>query len=151
MVFEKYKQEIYPENVTENEYFHRIEDYKNELNPETDIVYVAFSEDYLNLKQKEWKEDKEVAIKGLILLLAFSVGFTLSFVYLALVVGRRFFQDLELHLNFVDKLYIDINILLCIGLITLWGTIMDSLNIQSMDVLVFPVTIPIAAIGFAFI
>ncbi len=151
MVFEKYKQEIYPENVTENEYFHRIEGYKNELNPETDIVYVAFSEDYLNLKQKEWKEDKEVATKGLILLLAFTIGFTLSFVYLALVVGRRSFQERELHLNFVDKLYIDINILLCIGLIGLWGAIMDSVNIQSMDVIVFPVTIPIAAIGFAFI
>ena len=93
LLFEKYKREIYPEELVENHYLYRITERMDELNPESQVVYVAFPEKFLNSKVNEWKENKELATKSFYQLLLFLAGFIVSIVYLVLVIGRRSFKD----------------------------------------------------------
>ncbi|MEH7743913.1 HAMP domain-containing sensor histidine kinase [Neobacillus drentensis] len=151
LIFEDYKREIYPKVIEENEQLHFITDPLEELNQDKMVVYVAFTNDFLNQKINEWKEDKAVATKNLFILAAFLLGFILSFGYLILVTGRRSFKDDHVHLHPVNKLYNDINIFLCMGLMAMWVTWMDNVAQQSIDKIAIPITIPISAAVFILI
>ena len=50
MLFEEYKREIYPKELEENEHLHRITERIDELDPENTVVYIAFTEQFLNQK-----------------------------------------------------------------------------------------------------
>nr|WP_263323574.1 HAMP domain-containing sensor histidine kinase [Neobacillus sp. Marseille-Q6967] len=152
MIFEEYKREVYPEEVNENEYLPWMDEILDGLDPSSNaVVYVAFPEEFLNQKIQEWKQDKAIAEKGLSRLLAFLTAFILTFGYLAVVIGRKSFTDREVHLQSIDKLYIDLNLLLCIGLMTLWVGLMDGVNFQNIDKIVIPITLLIAAPGFVLV
>ncbi len=131
MVYEGYNREVFPKEIEENKYFNRATMELEEWGSENHAMYIAFSKKFLDSKISEWKENKVSATKGFYRLLGFLAGFILSFFYLALVTGRTFFKDEELRLYAVDKLYIDLNILLCIGLITLWLIILEFLELPS--------------------
>jgi signal transduction histidine kinase len=151
LVFDGYKREIYPKELEENEHFYQINERIEELDPENQVVYVAFTKEFLTSKMDKWKEQKEVITTSFYQFLAFLTGFILTFLYLVLVIGRKSFTDKEVKLNPIDKLYIDVNLVLLMCLMALWVGLVDSVNIENMDVLVFPITIPIAAAGFALI
>jgi signal transduction histidine kinase len=151
LVFDGYKREIYPKEIEENEHFYHINQRIEELDPESQVVYVAFTKEFLTSKMNEWKDHKEVITTSFYQFLAFLAGFILTFLYLALVIGRKSFTDKEVKLNPIDKLYIDVNLVLLICLMGLWAGLVDSVNIENMDVLVFPITIPIAAVGFSLV
>ncbi|MFB3170211.1 HAMP domain-containing sensor histidine kinase [Neobacillus sp. 179-C4.2 HS] len=151
LVFDGYKREIYPKEIEENEHFYQINERIEELEPESQVVYVAFTQEFLTSKMNEWKDHKEVITTSFYQFLAFFVGFILTFLYLVLVIGRKSFTDKEVKLNPIDKLYIDVNLVLLMCLMALWVGLVDSVNIENMDVLVFPITIPIAAVGFSLV
>ncbi|MFC0417072.1 histidine kinase dimerization/phospho-acceptor domain-containing protein [Cytobacillus solani] len=151
MVFEGYKSDIYPKEIEANKYLNRITMELDEWGTENHAMYVAFPKKFLDSKINEWKEKKVNSTKGFYYLLGFSAGFILSFLYLAFVTGRKSFKDEELRLYAVDKLYIDLNILLCIGLITLWVLILDFLEIPNNLNWVIPITIPFSAACFVLI
>ncbi len=151
LIFGDYKKEIYPKVVEENEQIHAITEPIEELNQDKTVVYLAFTDDFLNQKINDWKEDKAVVTKNLSILAAFLIGFILSFGYLLLVTGRRSFTDDHVHLHLVNKLYNDINIVLCISLIAIWVTWMDNVAHQSIDKIAIPITIPISAAVFILI
>lgn len=151
MIFEDYKRELYPKEVKENGHLYPITDSIDELDPESTVVYVAFTEQFLDQKVKEWKENKALATNALYRLIAFLGGFIVSFLYLTFTIGRRSFkEDEELHLNVIDKLYIDVNLLLCLGLMGLWVILIDG-PFGHFDKITIPVTIPIAVLGLALI
>ncbi|TWD90192.1 histidine kinase [Neobacillus bataviensis] len=151
LMFEDYKREIYPKVIEENELLHVITEPIEELNQDKTVVYIAFTDDFLNQKINEWKEDKALVTKNLSILATFLLGFTLSFGYLILVAGRSSFKDDHVHLHTVNRLYNDINILLCISLIAIWVTWMDNVAHQSIDKIAIPITIPISAALFILI
>jgi signal transduction histidine kinase len=151
LVFEGYKKDIYPKEIEENEHFYRINERIEELDPESQVVYIAFTKEFLNSKTNEWKEQKEIVTASFYQFLAFLAGFILSFLYLILVIGRRSFTDNEVHVHPIDKLYNDINLVLCMCLMALWVGLVESVSIQNMDVMVFPITLPVAAAGFVLI
>ncbi|NYE08499.1 signal transduction histidine kinase [Bacillus niacini] len=151
LVFDGYKREIYPKEIEENEHFYQINERIEELDPENQVVYVAFTKEFLTSKMDKWKDQKEVITTSFYQFLAFLTGFILTFLYLVLVIGRKSFTDKEVKLNPIDKLYIDVNLVLLMCLMALWVGLVDSVNIKNMDVLVFPITIPIAAAGFALV
>jgi signal transduction histidine kinase len=151
LVFDGYKREIYPKELEENEHFYQINERIEELDPENQVVYVAFTKEFLTSKMDKWKDQKEVITTSFYQFLAFLTGFILTFLYLVLVIGRKSFTDKEVKLNPIDKLYIDVNLVLLMCLMALWVGLVDSVNIENMDVLVFPITIPIAAAGFALV
>lgn len=150
MVFHEYKREIYPKEFEENQSLYRITERVDELDPESQVVYVAFTEKFLNSKIKEWKENKEIATKSFYILIVCLAGFIVSFVYLVLVIGRKSFKDQELHLHAGDKLYNDINIVIIICLIALWVALVEELFVD-INKVVLLLTIPIEILGFVLV
>ncbi len=151
MVFDGYKREIYPKEIEKNEYLDRITEQINRLDPKSQVVYIAFTDDYLHSKITEWKENKAKATKSLYSLLGFLAGFILSFTYLVLVSGRKSFKDEELDLHPVDKLYVDLNIVLCAGFLTLWSVMSAEIGFPHVTKWVVLITIPIIVAVFALV
>ncbi len=150
MIFENYKQEIFPKEIKENEYLHWVTQYLDGLDPANTVIYVAFTEEFLDQKIKEWQENKSIAAKNVYNLAGFLAGFTLSFIYLVIVMGRKSFKDQELHLHGVDKLYNDVNIAICLFLISLWIMLVGDL-FENIDQLIIPITIPITIAGLVLV
>ncbi|KAA9026970.1 sensor histidine kinase [Niallia endozanthoxylica] len=151
MIFEDYKRELFPKELEENEYLLSHLTYLNEMNQDSQVISIAFPEKFLQESIKEWEANKEAAERGLLIFIGFSLGFILIFIYLMLVTGRKFFKDEEVHLHALDKIYNDIKILLCLGLIMLWVVLLDAVPFQSMEIMVIPLTVPIATAGFVLI
>jgi len=142
LIFKEYKSSIYPAEVKKNEHIDWITSSIDQLNPKNMEVSVAFPEGVLKLKVKEWKENKATATKAFYSFLVCLAGFLLSFVYLALISGRKSFKDKALHLNALDKLFNDVNVVLYICLIMFWVALVDMLIIESISKMVFIISIP---------
>lgn len=149
MIYEGYKQEIYPKETKENKYFSRLTRL-DRLDPENTVVYVAFTEEFLDSKIKEWQENKAIATKNLSKLAVFLIGFIFSFSYLILVIGRKSFKDQELHLNAIDKLYNEIKIIICIFLIPIWLELVKEVY-RNIDLFFLPITVPFAILGLVLV
>jgi signal transduction histidine kinase len=148
MIFEGYKQELYPKEVTNNEHLYRMTESIQQLNPENHVIYVSYTEEFLDRKVKQWEEKKEIAKKSLYGLLAFLLGFIVFFWYLVLVIGRKKFKAQEVHLHAFDKLYTDLNLVVSILLSALWFSIIEDINQTNIDVLIIPLTLSFGAVGF---
>ncbi|WP_017755027.1 HAMP domain-containing sensor histidine kinase [Calidifontibacillus oryziterrae] len=146
MIFDDYKQEFFPKETKDNEYLYRITQHLDRLDPGNMVVYVAFTEEFLDSNIKEWQENKAIATKNVYKLAALLAGMMLSFFYLVLVIGRKSFKDQELHLHAVDKIFNDINIVICVLLISLWIGLVDVL-FENIGQLIVPITFPIAIVG----
>jgi len=131
IMFDGYKQEVYPKEIEGNENLVWITSQIEEMTTKNNVVYIAFTDEFLQSKMKEWEEHKENAKKSLVILLAFLLGFMLSFVYMIIVSGRRSFKDEKLHLHSVDKLYVDLNMALCTGIIMLWAILLNEIGLPS--------------------
>jgi signal transduction histidine kinase len=152
LMFDGYKTEIfYPKKVGSNKYLEWITGNIDQIDLEGKVVYVAFTDDFLNSKIKEWKENKVKATKSFYHFLGFSAGFILTFLYLIFVIGRKSFKDQEMHLNPVDKLYVDLNIVLCAALIGIWIALMDAIAFPNVYKWIILITAPISTAGFILI
>ncbi|HJF30907.1 MAG TPA: sensor histidine kinase, partial [Sporosarcina psychrophila] len=119
-LFGDYQQKVYPNRVVESHYY-GFSTYKfDELNPRTDVMYIAFTDSFLQQKIQEWETDKAKAQKFLNESIAFLIGFIVSFIYLMIVIGRTSFNDKNIHVHVIDKLYNDLNILIVGCLMTMW-------------------------------
>jgi signal transduction histidine kinase len=145
VISEDYKNEIHPKEAEENENLLMAIQSIEDWNPKGQVVYVAFSDEYLQTKMQEWKKTKEVATGSSQRFLVYLAGFILSFVYLVIVTGRTSFKDEKVHLYWIDRLFIELNILACFGLIAIWAVLMEDLTSTSLMKLVTPITIPISA------
>ncbi len=145
MLFEQYKQELYPKETEENDHLHRIIEQIDAVDMENSVIFVAFSEPFFNKKTQEWQEGKDIASKNLSRLFGFLTGFILSFIYLVLVVGRTSFSDKEVHFRPIDKLYNDLNIVLCFVLTGIWVLLMEEV-FETIEKMVVPVTLPFACL-----
>jgi signal transduction histidine kinase len=146
MLFDGFKNEFFPEKIKQNKNLFRITDTKEGLDPGNSTIYVAFSQKYLNQKINDWQESKSLATQSLSTLGVFLAGLILSFIYLLVVTGRNSFKDEEVHLNLVDKLNNDINLVLCFGLIIGWFFTAEAL-FEIFEKFLISVTIPIASVG----
>ncbi|MFF2877486.1 histidine kinase dimerization/phospho-acceptor domain-containing protein [Gottfriedia sp. NPDC057991] len=151
VIYKDYKREIYPATIEKNKRFNWITEDLDPLNAKNMEVSIAFKQDALDQKIKEWKENKSIATKAFILFITCSVGFLLSFAYLAFIIGRKSFKAQELHLNATDKLFNDINIVLLIALISSWIALVEMLTIEVINKLVFFLTIPFLIVALVLI
>lgn len=138
MLFEQYKREFYPKETENNQQLYWITENMDELELENTVVFIAFSEPFLNQKMEEWQAGKTIATTNLYQILAYLAGFILAFIYLVTVVGRRSFHDQTLHFRPVDKLYNDVNLGLCFLLFPLWIVLVDDvfLNMNTMIIII---------------
>lgn len=121
-IFDKTEEAFYPPEVEENiSYYWSIKSAIDELELyQNDVLYIAFSEDFLNPQITQWRENKEYITNNLYLILGFTAGLIIAFIYLIIITGKKSFGSKEVHLNFVDRIYTDFNILMCLSLILIW-------------------------------
>jgi signal transduction histidine kinase len=147
MIFENYKNEFYPKQLNDSEYMYWIKETMASSDSPNTVVYLAFSEDFLNQQIKEWKSDKAAVTDGLYRLIGFSAGLILSFLYLITVIGRKSFHDEKVHLNAFDKLFNDVNFIGCLGLIALWIGLLSFFGVEYPEKTLVSITTLIAAAG----
>ncbi|GGN54491.1 MULTISPECIES: sensor histidine kinase [Oceanobacillus] len=149
-IFEDYKIEAYPEEVQESDYLEWVTEPIEQLNQENTVVYLAYTEEFLNPAIEEWNKTSEEASQQLYQLILFISGFLFLFIYLALVIGRKSFQDKEIHFHFVDKMFTDINVIIVAAFILLFFVLAEFLyNVDQQMILL--ISIPIAIIVFVLI
>ncbi|PEJ58658.1 two-component sensor histidine kinase [Bacillus sp. AFS002410] len=151
IIYKNYKREIYPTTIEQNKRFNWISEDFSQLNPKNTVVSIGFTQSALDQKIKEWKENKAIATKSFYFFLSSSIGFLVAFVYLALIIGRKSFKDRELHLNVIDRMFNDINIVLLASLIISWFALIEPLTITVINKLVFYLTIPFSIIALLLI
>ncbi|KJS84221.1 MAG: histidine kinase, partial [Peptococcaceae bacterium BICA1-8] len=118
------------------------------LTQKNNTLYIAFTDEYLNPRIEEWRNNKNLLTYSLYQILGFAAGLILAFIYLIVIIGRKSFTDKDVHLNFVDKLYNDFNIAMCISLIFLWVVSMNFILFQNeIFQAVFPITFLIGTFG----
>lgn len=151
LLFEEYKKEIYPTEIKDNKKLYQITEKIERLEPGNNVVYMAFTDEFLNPRIEAWKQNKAVAVNISQYLVAFILGFILSFAYLVFVIGRESAEDHQVCLSAVDRLYTDVILGMCFGLIILWVGLMTVIGFRSSYGIILSVTIPIAAMGFMLI
>ncbi|MFJ5768033.1 histidine kinase dimerization/phospho-acceptor domain-containing protein [Lysinibacillus sp. NPDC093210] len=147
MLFANYQQKLYPNEMKKNKYLDYITQDVEKLNPQTDAIYVAYKDSYLEQKMQEWEKNKEVAKSYLNEFILFLAGFIVSFVYLIMVIGRTSFKDKEMHFHVIDKLYNDVNIVIVAGLTGMWVAMIVEV-LREMNILL---TVPIFIIALLLI
>lgn len=149
-IFDHYEQEMYPKEARDNEYVNWITDQVNEMNPENTVLYLAYPKNYVDLKSKEWDDNRALSAKNLYKLTFFIPGFIISFLYLALVIGRNSFKDEKVHLHAFDRLYNDVNIVLCIALIAIFIGLFDFF-FEINNEIILPTTVTISTVGLVLV
>lgn len=149
MIFDQYEKESYPKEIVVNNNYYLTKAFY-ELN-ENNAIYISFAEEFLNPQIKEWKDNKVVVTRGIYRIIGFLLGLVLSFIYLVLIIGRESFKDKDVHLNFIDKLYNEFNLGLCIGLIVLWFVSLEAVYIYNMQSMRIPITALIATFGLVLV
>ena len=138
---------IYPIEITKNEYYSWFMSNFYEVQERNGTVYISFTEQYLKPVLEKWDEDKEAVTNQFYKFLGFFAGLLLSFVYLIIIIGRSSFKDKEIHFNSLDRLYTDLNIILCIGLIISWFSIIEFIFNRDLYFAIIPATAIIGSLG----
>ncbi len=143
MLFGEYEKIFYPPEIENNEHLYWVTGQFDEMDHKTSVVYVAFTEQFLTPRINEWKEDKIVAKNNLYVFLVSLLGLIVSFSYLALVTGRHSFRDQELHLSYIDRMYNEVKLAICLGLVILWAAALA--DPRKIYIIIIPITISVAA------
>jgi len=150
IIYDNSRQTVYPNKITDNPYHYLIDYEFGELSHQ-DKVYVAFTDNFLNSEIAQWTAQKAFISEKLYILIGLLLGLLISLGYLLLVIGRKAFAEEQVHLNFIDRIYNDINLVMCGFLIMIWFVIMDTImfrnyKVDEMSVLFLP-TFIIGTIG----
>ncbi|OPX90079.1 MAG: putative sensor histidine kinase TcrY [Pelotomaculum sp. PtaB.Bin104] len=146
MVFDGSGQTVFPEEVKQNSNYYRITAGINQMGHQ-DIVYFAFSEEFINPRIAEWQANKELITRNLYLITGLALAAAIAFIYLLFVTGRKPEEEQGVHINSFDKFPNDIKLALCFALAGSWFGIMFALDHARIYELIFPVTLLIAAPG----
>jgi len=146
IMFEGSKTDIFPKEVSESSRYNWITSDANQLGQQ-DIMYVAFTPEFLNSRITQWEADKISTTKILQQLAGFLTVLVIAFIYLLWVIGRKPQLDQGVQLNTIDRIYNDFKIGTCMMLIGLWAAIIAQLYQSKIFELTFPITMLIATVG----
>ena len=148
LIFDKSEETVYPTKIRENPHYHWINWLKANHIQKDNAFYIAFTHEFLNPRIEEWKNTKEMVTNSLYQIIALIGGLIIAFIYLIIIIGRKSFGDKEVHLNFVDKIYNDVNVVMCFSLIVLWFALIDNfVFINKFVQSIFPITLLIGTLG----
>ncbi|WP_432663688.1 HAMP domain-containing sensor histidine kinase [Wukongibacter baidiensis] len=147
IIFDESNQEIYPKEIMDSRYYYRISETSYDIDNQNSAIYISFTDEFLNPRIKEWKENKVIVTNNIYRVGVYLLGLILSLIYLLLIIGRKSRKDKEVHMNFIDKLYNEFNLAICISLIALWFEIMSFLFYGDLHRFIFPVTMVIGSLG----
>lgn len=113
-------------------------------NPENTKIFVGYTENYIETVSNEWIKKKSASMNKFYYLLGYSAMFFLSLLYLIVTTGRDSFKDNKVHLLLVDKLYVDVNIILLLVLTGIWYVaVQEILYLRMVDWwITYSVTLP---------
>src|SRR5699024_6619465 len=101
---------MHPPEIGNNYSFYAYRDVSQTISAENVTFLVGYTDSYIDNAATEWDTQKSKAMKHTYYLLSFVIVFILSFLYLMVTTGRKSFQDDTVHMNPMDKLYVDLNI-----------------------------------------
>ncbi len=151
MIFDGFDEQVYPKEIKDNEYFYWIKSNIDKLDQRNSIIYLGFSNEFLKPRIEEWKENKVIVTNSLYKVFYFLISLVISFIYLIIVTGKKSFQDKKVYLNSFDRLYIDINLGLCLGTIAVWFALIQSVDFRNVYKIIIPVTMPLAIVGLVLV
>ena len=123
--------------------------YTGHVLSKVDQVQIAFTEEYMFQKLYKWDDSRRImedTMNKLIILLAV---LALSLTYLFVVTGRSKFKDNKVDINKIDKLYIDINIILMISVVTIWGVILSEIVNVEISKIILTIITSVSAVSCA--
>ena len=147
MLYDKDKDKVYLEEIIENQFYRSIPSNTREISIANGVMYIGFTDEYLNSNIQEWQENKASVCNSLYQIGGLLLGLIISFIYLIVVIGRKSFEDKEIHLNFVDKIYTEFNLILCLSLMGVWFEILASVAETNIIKIIIPVTAFIGTFG----
>jgi len=148
MVLDATEQSIYPPELQDSNNGHRIMAMANlhELGLQ-DSICLAFSDDYLNLRMAHWKKNQVFVVNSLYEMAGLSLIMILAFISLLRSTGRKTDDKPEVHLNFIDKIYSDVNLALCFLLMFLWVITVSEEGLYKNNWVVCTASLLFAALG----
>jgi signal transduction histidine kinase len=147
ILFNGLKLDVFPNEVNENSHFYWLTSNRYDIGRQ-EIMYIAFTDEFLNPRIEQWNKDKIVITNNLYLITGYLTVLIIAFIYLILVIGRKPEKDQGVQLNSLDRIYNDFKIGFCLMLIVLWFPVVYQLYHSKITEPIFPVTILIAAAGF---
>lgn len=118
-------------------------------------IYLAFDDNYLQTKMDSWKLGRKDWERKVQILAVITFGFILALVRLIYITGRD--DNGGTKLSFIDKLYTDINVILCLFVMSLWFEFMQNYHINYLDINLWSinslsvVTFTLGGIGLALV
>lgn len=147
LIYGRSDEEVYPEAIEENPNYHLLNNSKGRLSTPEEKIYIGFTSEYLNPRISEWEESKELTRDSLYELLILAAIFLITLIYLIYSIGRKA-EDDKIHLNFIDKIYSDIKVILSMGLIGTWIAITANFYYgEIIYEIILPITVLIATVG----
>lgn len=147
-ISEGYESEMYPNTLDSYTPFYRDTQVYRLSNSENIKLYLGYTEDYIETVSKEWSTKKAAAMQALYYFLGYVALFFLAFLYLVLTTGRKSFTDKTVYMQPLDKLYVEIIIILVFGLIGMWYVILNEYFLYDYVIvwLVYLITLPFVAL-----
>jgi signal transduction histidine kinase len=140
----------YPEEIKENHQYYRLTSRPRLSGQPQATLYVGFTREFISPRLEAWQQNKAIATASLEKMALYLGGLAVSFIYLVWVLGRKPGEE-KLQFNVIDRIYNDINLALCFGLIGLWVIFINAAhNYGSFDY-ALPVTVLISAAGLLLI
>jgi signal transduction histidine kinase/signal recognition particle subunit SEC65 len=150
IVLAGYQQNVFPHDIKSNSSYGWLQATIDQFNQQ-DLIYVAFTDQFLNPRVTEWKAAKALATYSLSQITWLTLAFFIAFLYLLWVTGRRPQADNLIHFSSIDRIYNDLNLCLCGLLIASEAGALVVLDQLKLYQFVFPVTFIIAAMGFVLV
>lgn len=119
-ISEGYDWEVQPSELEQTYPFYGYSHVERPTNPENTKMFVGYTEDYIETATSEWTEKKASVMNHFYYLLAYVALFFLSLLYLMITTGRKSFKDQTVYLHPIDKLYVDVQLLLLLVVMGTW-------------------------------
>lgn len=126
-ISEGYDWKMYPSKLEQYDPFYGGSHIYRSSNPENTKIFVGYTENYIHAASNEWTEKKTASMNKIYYLLVYVTIFFLSLLYLIVTTGRDFLKDKIVHMHPIDKLYVDINVILLLGLTGIWFVAMNEI------------------------
>ncbi|TQS74241.1 HAMP domain-containing histidine kinase [Ornithinibacillus gellani] len=144
LIFEGQRRDVFPSEIDDDGYMYWVDGNLSNGAPKDQVIYLAFTQDFLDQHIFEWKEHKAEVTNVVYRLLAYAAVGLFAFIYLIVVSGRKP-EDKAIHLHPIDRLFVDVNILLCISLSVFWFFLFDMVYFQMSTKWAAPITVPLTA------
>lgn len=127
-ISEGHESKMYPSKLEQYDPFYGGSHIYRSANPENTKIFVGYTEGYVDKASSEWNEKKKTVMSSFYNLLIYVIGFFLGLLYLSVTTGKHSFKDKKVHMHFIDKLYIEINIILLFILSISWFAVMNEMQ-----------------------